>query len=137
MHAQKRRDVAFHPARPAHTARLQRALLNTKFRGKLHLIAPDKAARMAAIQTIHLPIPGVVSREAAKASSIKDPTSSSQYPSIQASRIQHQASSIQHPASSIQHPASSIKHPASKHPASNIKSPPVLPTSSKRSERVV
>jgi hypothetical protein len=95
----------------------------------MNLSAPDKAARMAAIQNNLLPVPGFISRETAKDSDAKHPTSSIQHP---ASNIQHPTSSIQHPASNIQHPTSSIQHPAS-----SIHSSPVLPASSKRSERVV
>jgi hypothetical protein len=68
----------------------------------MKLIAPDKAARMAAIQNNLLPIYGVISHEGTKPRRIR---------------------AQRNPASNIQHPAP--------------KPPPVLPASSKRSERVV
>jgi hypothetical protein len=52
--------------------------LNTKFREKANLIAPDKAATMAAIQNNLLPVPGFISRETAKDSDAKHQTSSIQ-----------------------------------------------------------
>jgi hypothetical protein len=76
---------------------------------KLSLIAPVKAAKMAAKRNNRLPVSGVVSREGARPQRIRAP--------------------------SIKLPASNNKHPASSPlPTSR---PPDLPTSSKRSERTV